>query len=312
LTTALISACAFFNNPEFQDFIECQASCDATCVPDGEGWQCPDPDPDPTPTPTPTPEPTPTPTPAPVCDFPQGVPEHEFTGLPVSSEHASTVNEVMAEITGCNVGSRCVHGKSPQEFMRLVVVALRERGLCAGQHITGHTDEIAVASSCEGVWEGYHNAYFGTPSTVVWSPGGNRPAYQIPSSYCPDDPEPPPPPQFDCPDPVPDRTRLELGLKKHSARKKSWDLTPKLSKVCAYCEAIGMGQMGGHMRCGCPVRPEGHPERSACEQFVLGGLPRWFCDGVEIESEANPYQAICPGRVRGCNANLTLCVERSW
>jgi hypothetical protein len=103
-----------------------------------------------------------------------------------------------------------------------------------------------------------------------------------------------------------------LGLNKHNPRKKSWDVTPKVTKVCEYCEAIGMGSHGGHIRCACPVRPEGHAERSECERFVLGGLPRWFCDDVEIESETNPFQAVCPGRVKVCNVKLSVCSERSW
>ena len=259
------------------------------------------------------PEPVPVPTPEPVCDFPQGVPDREFTKLPVSSEHADAVNEVMAEITGCSVGSRCVTGKSPQEFMQLVVAALRERGLCAGQHVTGHTDEIAVTTECiGGRWEGYHNVFHGTPSTVVWSPGSRRPAYFIPSDYCTGDSDPPPPTQFDCPNPVPDRTKLKLGLNKHNGRRKTWDVTPQVSKVCYYCADIGMGMYKGKIRCECPVRPEGNVDRSACERFVLGGLPRWFCDGAEIESETHPFQGRCPGRVKVCNVDLSVCSERSW
>jgi hypothetical protein len=303
-----LSACAFFNNPEFQDFLECQASCDATCVPDGEGWKCPDPDPDPTPTPTPTPEPEPTPTPPPVCDFPQGIPDGEFTGLPVSSEHAGTVNKVIAEITGCNVMSRCVIQESPQEFMRLVVAALRERGLCAGQHITGHTDEIAVAWHCLDRWEGYHIVSYGNPTTVVWSPGSRRPAYTIPSDYCIGYPDPEPTPEPTCPDPVPDKSRLSFNIK--CGRRGNCDATPVVTKVCDYCASIGLGMHGGILRCGCPVRPDGHPERSACEQFVVGGDPRWFCDDQEIESKANPYKASCGGVVRLCNSDLTVCSSR--
>jgi hypothetical protein len=287
-------------SPEDAEAIECLVK--------GGDWvdgKCTYPDP----TPTPTPEPTPTPTPDPVesCSFPQGIPDQEFTGLPVSSVHAEVVNEVMAEITGCKVGSRCVHKKSPQEFMQLVVVALRERGLCAGQHITGRTDEIAVSSDCEGVWEGYHITTWAAKPTVVWSPGSHRPAYKIPPSYCTINHNPPPPIQLDCPDPVPDVNSLRLDVKYHGRNK--WDLTPKLINVCRYCDDIGMGYHGGEIRCSCPVRPEGHVDRSACEQFVLGGDPRWFCNNQEVESTANPYQAVCVGDVKACNSDLSICSQ---
>ncbi len=74
----------------------------------------------------------PTPTPPPVTEgkpFLQGVPEAEYTQLPATSERGDEVNEVMAEITGCNIGGRCLHNKSSQEFMQLVVTALRVRGI---------------------------------------------------------------------------------------------------------------------------------------------------------------------------------------
>ena len=295
------------------------------------------PPPLPTPTPTPVPEPTPTPTPKPVDvgkPFPQGIPDSEFTGIPATKENADDVNDVMRLITGCNVGSRCLHGSDPQEWMRLVVVALRERGLdCpihrgqdvdhpkhaaldAGQHRDGGTDEIAVRVPRSGIcrWEGYHITTHGPKPTVVWAPGSIRPSWSIPRDYCKfgiaPQPTPvpvPPPVSVDgCSPPLPPMAKLKMVV--HCNSRGKCDLTPKVVKACDYCESIGMGEIGGTLRCGCPVRNEGSIERSACEQFVLGGGdPRWFCNGAEIDSLDNPFQAKCLGEATACNVDLSVC-----
>jgi hypothetical protein len=307
----IFGGCAIFDRPDPDDAEAIACIMQGGDWVDGECVYPPDPDPDP------DPDPEPEPTPTPECDFPQGIPDREFTKLPVSSKHAKVVNEVIAEITGCSVGSRCMHGKSPQEFMQLVVAALRERGIvdadgkpteenfCAGQHITGHTDEIAVSVDCRAVWEGYHITTYGPRPTVVWSPGSRRPAYQIPPSYCVDNTDPPPPVQPDCPDPIPDKSRLSFKI--NCGPRGNCDATAVVTRSCKFCADIGLGEYEGKIRCGCPVRPDGHPERSACEQFVVGGDPRWFCDDQEIESKANPYKARCNGVVRLCNSDLTVC-----
>lgn len=261
---------------------------------------CPD---CPTPTPCPEPTPTPTPTPEPGCSFPQGLPEGEYTGAEASSTKAALVNAVMAEITGCNVGSRCLHGKSPQEWMQLVVAAIRERGTCAGQHIDGQTDEIAVKVDNACRWEGYHITTHGANPTVVWAPGAVRPSWIIPSRYCGDVA------QDGCPAPLPDKTKFKINLAKHNGK---WDATPTTVMTCAYCAEIGLGEMGGVPRCGCPMRPEGNVYRSACERYVLGGDPVWYCNGVRIESLANPYQASCNGVVRVCNVSESVCNTATW
>jgi hypothetical protein len=301
-----LSSCALIDKPDPEDAeaIACIVSggewVDGVCF-----YPDPPPDPEPEPTPTPEPDPEPTPTPKPACGFPQGLEASEFTGGSKLRTKGNLVNEVMAEITGCNVGSNCPHGKSPQEWMSVVVQTLQERGECAGQHIDGHSDEIAIHTG-DCVWESYHIAYFGDPSTVVWYPGALRWAYRIPSKYCEAIPEPV---VKECPAPKPNRLQLYFNIKCGS--RGNCDATPLVVKSCGYCDSIGMGRMGdGSIRCSCPVRHDGHADRSACEQFFVGGDPRWFCDNQEIESKVNPYKANCAGEVQLCNSDLSVCSSR--
>jgi hypothetical protein len=133
------------------------------------------------------------------------VPDEEFTGSDAYPTLVDEVNAAMVTVTGCSVGSSCPHGFGPghegaQPFFDRVIAELRARGLCAGQHRTGETDEIAVARNCRAVWEGYHVSAYGG-GTVVWarypsaSCGGSacpglgggsfRGIWWIPTSYCP-------------------------------------------------------------------------------------------------------------------------------
>jgi hypothetical protein len=79
-----------------------------------------------------------------------------------------------------------------------------------------------------------------------------------------------------------------LNVKVHLTLESSWvlDSTPLVGPDAAYCAKVGFPD-----RSVCPVRPEGHPERSACELYVTGRAidtgrpgPTWyrgshFCTG---------------------------------
>jgi hypothetical protein len=209
-----------------------------------------------------------------------------------------------ALIRGCDVGGRCVLSVGRQAWQRQVAAALRSAGLCAGQHNPG-TDEIAVAVTSTSAWEGWH-VYAGPeggPGTVVWSPQAARGAYAAPAS-----PEPP----GGCPDPRPDLTptKLTIGAKQHNR----WvDATIQAQRSCDYCTAIGMGSYDdGVPRCGCPMRPEGDPERPPCEMYAARGWTVWETDppGVEvIHNGGNPWQATCTtcARLRVCTADRAVC-----
>lgn len=122
------------------------------------------------------------------CSFPQGVPDADFTGhTNTSTSVGNVVNQVMAQLSGCNPGSDCYIGDryTDQTWFAAVTAALRARGLCAGQHEVGYTDEIAVSDTgCTGLWYGYHVFNYGGLK-VVWSPGASRGAWSITPSRCP-------------------------------------------------------------------------------------------------------------------------------
>ena len=123
------------------------------------------------------------------CTFPQGVPDAEFVGhTDTSASVANTVNTVMEQLSGCGRGSDCYIGDrypTGQSWFDAVNTELRARGLCAGQHEEGYTDEIAVSDTgCAGLWYGYHIYNYGGLK-VVWNPGAQRGSWSIPAARCP-------------------------------------------------------------------------------------------------------------------------------
>lgn len=244
------------------------------------------------------------------CRFPQGVPDEDFVGGPTSTVLGTEVNAALERVTGCAVGTDCALGGA-EEFYAAVTADLRARGLCAGRHDDeppGASDEIAVATACTSRWESYHVYNFGG-SKVVWSPNAARPSYTIDPKWC----DQPPPPVSDCP--IPDSCGAKFSLGPHQG---VIDSTYTVTSCCDYCASIGMGEYNGQPRCGCPVLPEGHPDRPKLERACIG-IQRWWCNGIELERcgatrnpnciTANPAQAICSGRVRTCTADLSTCSE---
>ena len=85
-----------------------------------------------------------------------------------------------------------------------------------------------------------------------------------------------------------------LNVKVHLKGTEAWtlDSTPLVGPDPTYCAAIGFTD-GRSM---CAVRPEGNPQRSACELYAIGRAkdtnrpgPTWYKDG-----------AFCVGRSGGC------------
>lgn len=277
----------------------------------------------------PTPEP-PKPTPPPVggetnCDgLPGGL-----TGQ-TTSTFGTAVNEAMRDITGCSIGSDCPLGNTTnQTFFRAVIDKLRAKGICAGQHEPNHTDEIAVSSSRSAIREGYH--IFGgddsagpvppggTPRKVVWSPGAARPSYYG-TSDAPPNPQPTPPPSGDCPaQPCPIRTWTkenlpdgwgdnEIGhpayyINAHPYTGGLIDTTPRVTHQQDFCVAIGYNNPPVH---DCPMRPDGHPDRRAVEDWAYFGGSH--LEGRNGETAAtcaapngNPAMYRATGNCRLCN-----------
>jgi hypothetical protein len=96
----------------------------------------------------------------------------------------------------------------------------------------------------------------------------------------------------------------EFNLKQHN---NIWDSTFRL-RSREYCDAVGFPFTG---RLRCPVRPEGHPQREACEVRVIG-VQQWWCDGEKIDSTANPAQARCKGFVKTCTEDSETCAVSNW
>jgi len=272
----------------------------------------PTPTPTPVPTPTPTPVPTPTPTPLAGCSI-DGEPGPLIAGYRPAL--GGQVNDAMTTLRpNCGPGSRCVLQEGRQAWQARVIAELRRRGLCAGQHSPG-TDEIAAATTVTAPREGWHifAGPDGGPGTVVWSPGAARPAYEAPGG--PPPPIDPPPSTVGCSPPAVPKVAM-WGL---NYRNKWWDSTPKFSNgdtatwtgqpVTRYCAAIGMDRIY------CPARPEGDPERRACEGYGIGGyaaaVPLWRCEQGQPEVKGDqPFQARCsPGWIEVCATDGTNCTR---
>lgn len=95
-------------------------------------------------------------------------------------------------------------------------------------------------------------------------------------------PDPTPTPAAgNCPSPVPDINKVKMSVKIHMRGPAHWtlDSTPLIHDY-AYCTAVGFVN-----RADCPVRPEGNPDRFACEEYIVGRAddterwgPTWYRD----------------------------------
>jgi hypothetical protein len=125
-------------------------------------------------------------------------------------------------------------------------------------------------------------------------------------------PPAPPPPADGCTAPLPPKLwtaeTLPDGWGSDEIGKPRWviecgphnnviDCTAKVApRACEYCDAIGMGEAGGQIRCGCPVRNECPgtfkcEERAACEAYLTGGTRLEPRNGATCEiANDNPFQ----------------------
>jgi hypothetical protein len=111
----------------------------------------------------------------------------------------------------------------------------------------------------------------------------------------PSEPSPSPSPTPDtsgCGDPLPPPI-TQISVKVHVKGADAWtlDSTPQVVDR-EYCQKIGFTDG----RSFCPVRPEGHPERQACEKYAVGVAadtnrpgPTWYFRG-----------GFCTGKLSGC------------
>jgi hypothetical protein len=80
----------------------------------------------------------------------------------------------------------------------------------------------------------------------------------------------------------PQVSRISVRVYNASNDRVTLDSTPQVGPDRAYCEAIGYTDGRSY----CPVRPDGHPERLACEAARIGRAsdtgrvgPTWTADG---------------------------------
>lgn len=287
--------------------------------------ECPKiPGPNPTPTPTPSPTPIPLPLPTPVtCTFPQGVPQEDFKIVPNPKEFSLVVDQTIKENTTCVGVTDCTWGpENPQTYLSLMIKKLQEKGLCAGQHENGITDQISVARTCEAgvVWENYQPVNFGgTQHKARFYPGNVKDGWTVPKSCDMNKkPTPPPfdpscgePPRPPCPTPTPNcppaTSRIILSVRNQAA----WivDATPQ------YCNREWCGLNGFPNRNCCPLGPEGNELRATCEGKFSPYTWKFrgeVCDSSPIcFTNNNPLQLKIPkssgtGLVEVCNKD-SIC-----
>jgi hypothetical protein len=240
----------------------------------------------------------PDPPPNPDCGFPQGIPNSKFTGTTNPGVYGSAVNRIMADLTGCAVGSDCPITFHPDTWMGLVCEEACKIGLNCGRHDNeppGATDQISVkeGSFCDGKLHENYQIYNYGGKKVRWAPGGKQDGWFVQCNGAP-------PPTGDCPQPHPDLTRMKFNVHEKGSH---LDTTWTTVNQCGFCEDIGMGEHGGLPRCGCPVRPECSPgdppeyichDRAPCEAELCD--QKWKCNGEPYPPwRGNPAQTNCRG-----------------
>jgi hypothetical protein len=160
-----------------------------------------------------------------------------------------------------------------------------------------------------------------TPTPILGSPASSP--TPEPSGESPDEPaeEPTPEPEAPpaasgCGSPTPPAVS-RFNVKVHLRGSGSWtlDSTPLVGPDSDYCARIGFTDGREY----CPVRPEGHPEREACEAWRVGTAldtgrpgPTWrrdgsFCTGAgDCENHPdNQYfvKAFASGTYQACARN---------
>lgn len=132
-----------------------------------------------------------------------------------------------------------------------------------------------------------------TPAPVFGAPAPKATPTPEPTPEPSPGAEQPPPTGSGCGSPVPPPLS-QINVKVHLRVGQTWviDSTPLVGPDAAYCAKIGFTDG----RSFCPVRPEGNPERQACEEYVTGRAadtgrpgPTWYLGG-----------SFCTGRASGC------------
>ncbi len=259
---------------------------------------CPTPPPNPEPTTTPTPVSTPTPIPVPIlCYFPQGVPEQDYKLVGNPGQFSQVVDQTIRENTTCSGETDCNWGiADPQVYLATMIKALQAKGLCAGQHENGSSDQISVSANCNAnvTWENYQPVNFGgTDHKARFAPGNVKDGWQVPVACvgipnpdptptpkptptpwqppCGTDPLPPCQAPIDCPKSL---DKLNLKVRDQAA----WiiNCTPKTCDR-EFCARVFPGNL-----C-CDMGLEGSNQREICEAKF--GPYQWNFKGVNCPTD---------------------------
>jgi hypothetical protein len=132
-----------------------------------------------------------------------------------------------------------------------------------------------------------------TPTPIFGAPGPSATPTPDPSASPTPDPSAPGEGASECGSPTPPALS-KMNVKVHLRVGEAWvlDSTPLVGPDAAYCAKIGFTDG----RSVCPVRPEGNPQREACELYITGRAadtgrpgPTWSLD-----------DRFCTGRASGC------------
>lgn len=242
----------------------------------------------PIPTPTPIDPPISEPVDPPVnptptqCTFPQGIPEQDYKLVPNPGKFSTIVDQTIRENTNCTGETDCTWGsENPQFYLRIMINALQQKGLCAGQHEDGVTDQISVAENCnaETTWENYQPVNFGgTQHKARFAPGNIKDGWQVPKSCnlnqkppldppfepaCGDPPRPPcnpPEPQLNC---NPHTGFRDIKVLTHVGNRLNINTTPE------GCNKDKCNELGWTGRNCCPLGRRGD-EQVKCENELVG------------------------------------------
>ena len=256
------------------------------------------------------------------------VPQDQITivrGNP--GDYGSALNKAMAELTGCAVGQEPCPVSLHVDLWFQAVCKQLHAGVRVGDevipfHCGRHiesplgekcapggncSDQISVkrGSFCDGNFHENYRVINPAENAVRWYPSAKLDGWNVDCTGAtwPEDPdgtEPPPidPPPIDpppgqtCPLPHPNLLSMKFKCVEHNG---ILDCTWITVSQEPFCREIGMSPMAdGTPRAGCPVRPEGNPEREPCETELCS--PKWTCNGEPYPPyRGNPAQSNCRG-----------------
>jgi hypothetical protein len=206
------------------------------------------------------------------------------------------------------VGNRCGYVSADEtkqvQTLKDIAAELNKAGVCAAQS----ADSVSIKAP-DNLYEEWHAVYYGN-GCIIDGPNAYRGAWPYGGEV------PPPPVSTTCPyAPCPEKTyedgrpHWQFNAKQHTMG--NADSTPVVVGQWEFCKSIGLGYIGEVPRASCPVRPDGHSEREAVENWLLDGGPvRDSKNGQDCtpNNTDNPYAFLSgTGNCRNCNTPKTVC-----